>query len=389
MKMSDSHGLREAQGSVYVSLNITEKKYDPGDKAGKPTSETIIIDQFFIPFFTAGSFSDVIDEEDLEKDPTGASTIGSATRDVEFTMYSVKGLNANKTQVNAILGSREKRTDVGTAMGWILNQAKTKDEKLMFQNVIVDEPLSKIKYPNIIIPPNNFAMSFHELQTRYGIYDGGLIVFYDEPVLYILNKYVEAHEYIEESTYKITFNLRRSVNNPATPTQIQQRKSGDQVYELSNIPKKTDQSIYQAELYGEHLIFSNFNMGAKMLEYTEDEVTVYNEPRSMIATPTIKHEKTGMKIMTDYDELNNVLNMTSFAKAIGPHTIYDIDPVDFVDFNSFRPNTIINFSFADNDVKNLEYGGAYTILECGLSFRLATEGKNSYICRLEKLTVIK
>jgi hypothetical protein len=389
------------QNNIYCSLEISQKKYNANPETTNVSSnipeevgEKIVLSHVFIPFFPKSSFSPFIDEDQVDKNSEGEifsnenqtiDPIKSAGHDMTFAMYSCDGINANKQIINAILGED---VDVATAVRFLVDQTT-------FEEAIIDKPDNEETYKTIILPPHNVNIGLQDLQVRYGVFSSGIQAFYDPPVLYIIQKYKDNHDYKEKYIFKTIFLLGDSLKNPKTPSEVEELDDDETLqYYVTDFPEKLNEDVYNAELLGNALIFTNYGLGKEMINYKENggykyEFESFKDPIVKLETPTDKHEKTNDKIIYHYDELNNVYNMAAFAKAMCAHTMLSFKRLSGINYEGFAPNCSIQVKFQDTISKDLELGGVYGILAGEIIFETITMTSDEYVCAIDKLIVIK
>jgi hypothetical protein len=382
----------ENQNNMYVAMSLKQIKY-AGSNIQQKLTEEVLFDQIFIPFFYPNSFSQNFDKDvNSNGELADKNNPASAhTREMRMALYSYNGIICNKDQINAVLSNGTKGIDVGTAIKYIIAKSGFKDNEC-----IIDKPTNDNLYEQIVLPIHNFLTSMKDLQARYGIYNSSLEVFFDEPILYILNKFNEdPHDYKENTTHTVIFETMKGNITPMAPSIIEELENKDQKYMLASAPKKINIDVYQSELKGDILSYMNYETTSKMLEYKTTDVPEtsefqkYEKPIINIVRDVDKHVKTGSKTLLEYDELSNENNITSFAKESTPHTFLSFPEINFIDYNSFKPNTEITLKFVDDNNKDLKQGGRYRIYSGQLVFTKISSDKPEFSNKLTDLTVIK
>jgi hypothetical protein len=373
------------QFNAYCSLKITMNKYKVAENetaATEPVENEVILDHIFIPFFYKSSFSMLTsDEQNSPELPTDPLT--SNYRTIKFALYSMDGLSGGKPMINAVLANGDSGVDVGTGLGFII-------ENTPFKECVIDKPHNETMYKYVIIPPHNLSMAILDLQLRYGVYATGVVCFFDPPYLYILDKYNTEHDYAEGENAKNIFNVHNNLGVGSLPSTIAELGGGDLEYDIFSIPEKENRDIYQTELYGNIVMYTSYGLTVNALKYTEGELDSFTKPVTML-TPDVtqKHVKTGDKIQFEYDELNNSYNMGAYTKAISPHLILSLKGIEFVNPNTFKPNSSIQLKYTDDVEKGEELDGIYNIMGYHLIYTRSSETSEEFNCKANDLVIIK
>jgi hypothetical protein len=372
--------------NIYCNLKLTQKLFTKGQTEGdslESVSESILFDHVFIPFFTPNSFSNIINKEEV-------AIVGDETeedkspgyKEMVCTLYSLEGLIGNKSTLNAVLTNGEAGVDPGTALRYMF-------ENISFKEIIVDKPDNLSKYKAIIIPQHNIATAIKDLQVRYGIYIGGVSVFFDPPILYILNKFTSVHDFKEETVHNNIFHIIADPSRAGGLTEATYLENKDLEYTLAAVPQKNDEDVYTAELYGNYFAFTNYALAKRTISFTNGEFTEFNRPILTIKSPSDKHIMTGEKISVEYDELNNVWNMAAFAKTMSPHITLHFPTIQGVSYDTFHPNSSFLLKFNDDLEKDREIGGKYGIIKGALKFTKVSQESDQYDLSAHNILLIK
>lgn len=370
--------IRSNQNVLYVIVEIEKRKFR-GDDNIDPESTEIILTHTFVPFFTLDSFSQYIGSDVESNKDEGSNPASSLSSKLKFALYSVNGLSANKKILNYVADE----ADVGTMVKFLIDQTDV-------EKCIIDKPDNTDTYKNLIVTPHNINMAIKELQTRYGIYANGLTLFYDPPVLYVLNKFSTDHDYEKDKPNKMIFNCY--VKNPASqigPTPIIENEDKSFTYKVTSAPKSINQDISNSELVGNEVIFSNITLTTNMMEFEEGKIKEFSYPTSSIKSDVVRHEKTGQKSIVDYDEINNPYNITAMLKQANLGSLVVIERIVGIDTESFKPNSIVTINILDDEVRNNEFSGVYSIVSCSISYIKHRPDDDNYICAVEGLVLSK
>lgn len=362
--------------NIYCHMTVTQRMYIQGDTESDsldPIAESILFSHIFIPFFTPTSFSNAVNHEDVitvgDDEPDVKSP---GFREMACSLYSCEGLQENKHIINAILSKGAQGVDPGTALRFIIDQVS-------FPEVIIDKPDNTTRYETIVLSPHNLTTCIKDLQLRYGIYNGGVQIFWDPPLLYILNKFNAEHDYKTNIPSQSIFHLNTDLSKGGGMTNINYLKNTDLEYRFTCIPQKNNEDVYGNELFGDVMVFTNLGLSSGSVTYdTDANMTNYKKPLVTIQSPSQKHNKTGHKISVEYDELNNIYNMAAYAKSIAPHTTLTFPTIDQVAYDSFHPNSSFIIDFMNDKEKQSEIGGTYGIISGSLEFILLDNPATPY-----------
>jgi hypothetical protein len=219
-------------------------------------------------------------------------------------LEDIMSVNIKNTMFNIVTG---KDTSVGTVLQYIIS-------KLPVTKVIVDRPDHPSKFEYIITPPGNFLPTIRNLQYLYGMYENDLLVFYDDEILYILNKFSEFHEYRSNDTvishiFITEFDkMPGGVTTRSVKVESPMINKGDPVY-IGNIDAApSDVKILDGALKGNNLIFSSYRQGMDAVQFLDNEVVSGNKkPVAMALKRNLPpYNNADEKSVLDYDELANM-----------------------------------------------------------------------------------
>lgn len=368
----DFFKLEEYQSELLAKITITSYKYntkiDSGTNSigsGELVDTSIELDEIFEPIFESGTFPTHYRTEEFEDDRHYSNDPGhinlpneTMTKNVMCNFFNLTGILLNKTTFNIIFGE----TTVGSALLYLLNSLNVK-------RIIVDPPINTSEYTNIIIPPHNFRASLEELQTRYGIYENGILVFYDFNTLYILDRYSTTHEFEEGDTMSSKVQVYEVDKNPQLILNISEDTDHTIYYDASIYLEKNDTVIATGEIVGNAFMFSNFKMGLNSVVYKDGR---FQPDKSSPAAAVLlrdgeTHKSSGVKIIMDYDELSNPYNIASYFNSSETLKNQYNFSLTGVNIKSFKPNKFIDLVY-ENVTKNNKFGGSYIMTRNILTF---------------------
>ena len=380
--------IRSNQDSIYAVLTIQKERYKSNDSL-TPESTEEILNQTFVPFFTEDSFSSIVpgESETEESKDTPISTFdmsATLTKRLKFALYSVIGLSLNKVLLNYVADE----ADVGSMLKFLISKAFEKISSKEIKGCIIDNPDNDDTYKNLIITPHNLNTAIKELQARYGIYRNGLTCFFDPPVLYVLNKFSLDHDYEKDKPNKLIFECQ--VRNPLMQiglSTVLENKDKSLTYKVTSAPVPLNQDISLSELNGNEVLFSNVTLATNMMTFEGGELKEFNEPTESLNSDVVRHKETSTKTLVDYDETNNPYNITSLLKSSNLGTLVTIDSIIGIDPESFKPNSNITIKITDDDKKDEELSGVYSLLAGSISFERAKPDEDKIICGISNIVL--
>jgi hypothetical protein len=257
----------------------------------------------------------------------------------------------------------EKGVTAGTLLQYIIDSIPVK-------GAIIDLPDNDYSLGETIIPPGNLVPTLRYIQYTTGIYENGLLAFYDDDVLYILNRYAMDHDCKEND----------KINTHIYITEFDKMLGGvtvrgidpdnkEPTYIGPIIAKPFDNEVASAELDGNNFIFSSFRQGLSAVQYKDNSPVSNNgKPVAMVMKRNIDTYKYSIdKNVLNYDELGNLYNMASYFNELEASVRQMNIKVENININDFRPNKFINLHFIDSQ-KNMRLGGVYHINEVTMVF---------------------
>jgi hypothetical protein len=214
-----------------------------------------------------------------------------------------------------------------------------------------------------IIPPGNLVPTLKMIQYHLGIYENGLIAFYDDDILYILNKYALDHDCKEDEKINTHIYITELDKNPGgISVRGLDPSTSEPFYFGPIIAKALENEVVSGELDGNNFIFSSFRQGLSAVQYKDDEVVSSNaKPVSMIMRRNIEtYKHSNEKNILDYDELQNPYNMASYFNELEANAKPMHLSVENINIMDFKPNKLVNLHFLEQ-AKNMRLGGVYHI----------------------------
>ena len=124
-----------------------------------------------------------------------------------------------------------------------------------------------------------------------------------------------------------------------------------------------------------------------MMTFEGGELKEFNEPTESLNSDVVRHKKTSAKTIVDYDETNNPYNITSLLKSSNLGTLVTIDSIIGIDPESFKPNSNITIKIIDDNKKDEELSGVYSLLSGSISFERAKPDEDKIICGISNIVL--
>jgi hypothetical protein len=367
VKKTDLFLLKRLQHELLASITVKANHYMrllPEEAGGSPTSlinTEIISSDVFMPVFSPAAFDGRYREDEYENkenmvsenETTDTEETDRVTLDVQFE--SLIAVNSKKTPFNIVA---EKGTTIGTILQYIIDY-------LPIKGAIVDKPDNEYELGETIIPPGNLVPTLKIMQYTTGIYENGLLAFYDDDVLYILNRYALEHDCKEGD--KITTHVyvpEMDIASGGITLRGLDPESGEPVYLGPIIAKEIENEVLSAELDGNNFIFSSFRQALSAVHFNEDKAdtgTAKQVAMTMKRNLEIYKHSVDKNIIV-YDELANLFNMASYFNELEALVKQMNVTVENANIDDFRPNKFINLHFLSQD-KNMKLAGVFHINE--------------------------
>lgn len=271
---------------------------------------------------------------------------------------------------NYIFGSEENpATPISVVMTIV-------DQNPYIKKCLVDPPDNKAAYTDLIVEAAELKDAIKNIQYKYGIYLKGLELFYDDGVLYILNKLEPFHSYRDKELTTVMIRLNERTDVPANRDYaLIDEENGIIGYERSGQLIKEDYEAVSGIFSGNKFVFSNFGTIINSA-FSGDDGTTFVSPLESIERPRASRPDVGVKKILDYDMLNNPYNMSSYVFEESQGV-----PISFAIMNMnpehFTPNKNFRMVF-DTPESNKLYGGIYNISAIEIEYRTTNHPTKRY-----------
>jgi len=366
-------------GIVYTPTSGgNELEVGSGQNAYIQTDSNIEFSATFEPIFDINTFkaSKYDDEQSIEKEEEAKNgelkdgILDSPTQVVHMSLVNANAQRVMKTLYNAIL-SDDDGLDVGTVLNWICSESDV-------DGYIIDKPASHFTVNEVIIPTLTLIPAIKYIQTMYGVYENGIQPFIDyDNILYILDKYADEHDHEKGDTSLIHIYVVDVDKYEATSMTRSKNLIGEAMYIGSPYISDENDEVLKGEIIGNNFAFSSFNQTIDAISFNSD-----NEPDpssakdvAMVLKRNLEtHSATGEKTICDYDEMNNVYNMSSRFNELEAQARKLTVTLQNAKIEDFKVNKFVELHF-QNSSKQFELGGVYYLNAVQLDFNYLPSGE--------------
>lgn len=260
---------------------------------------------------------------------------------VEFFLFKKTLIKASKKRVNFII----KEQKVISAIALI-------HTKMGIHNLLMTKPNNEKFYKQLIVPPLKAIDAIKFIDTFYGIYKSGMLLFYDYDRSYLL-------KYGYGNAYEPNEKMQTVIIVPVAGSEASQN--------IGALIKKDDNSRYY--------IVSDFNGFTARTEQSSGEIIngsdvhVIDSNTGAEKYSTKKQDKHKVFI-TNYG-LNRYLKDTYLRQYESMEKVIEVDLVDF-DLDALKPNKLFNFRFEDA-IMEKRYCGNYMLVNMQITLFRRTE----------------
>lgn len=349
-------------------INVTIKQYICfGPAKDKLTNKEVVDEYEFacyydkqtIPSYTKPSKS-VNSSVENPKTTYAPETIGELyNAEIYFTLLLKKDVQMRTFIHNYVFGSQEDGATPMTATMSIIEQNP------YVEKCLIDKPSNTIAYRDLIIKPADLKNAILGIQHNYGIYDKSLELFFDNGMLYVLNKLENHHSGAKDEITEINVKLCEKTPNKGNDFVVETKDKKTIFYERAAKIYKEDYEAVEGALHGDKFVYSNFSSVINSA-FSADGKTQFVSPLNEVLKPRQSRVDVGTKIITDYDMLNNAYNMNSFMyeKSLGVTISFVLTGVNA---SHFTPNKNIRITCDTPESQKL-YSGLYNISNVDLIY---------------------
>lgn len=337
-------------------LRIHKKYMKNEDKTKMSSEQKFLLDTFDL--ITDENTDDMlnalkekISSDDYKKRKSEGNVLDETDNNrVSFYLFK-SSIAGTKTNVNKILAN----ANVSDAIAYLMSVAKIK-------NVLMSQPDNTKVYEELMIPYQSVLKSLGFLDTYYGLYKSGSIIYFGV-----------------DYTYIIPYNGKCSVtstSDKSTNTNIVIPKSSNTLYsgKLGSVKRKNDESNY---VIGDSTSINIMNKSISNNYLYANDIEVvdsYDENTETSKSNAKSKTENFVKIFQNKTE-NEFIGDMYTAQTNAKSDIISIRLQNF-DISAFTPNKQFNVIFEDSKYTK-KYNGKYIL--AGMSYSLNSEGNELLI----------
>lgn len=359
-------------------INVTIKQYVCFGPAKDKLNNKEVVDEYefacyydkqTIPSYTKSSKS-VNSSVENPKTNYAPETIGELyNAEIYFTLLLKKDVQMRTFIHNYVFGSQDEGATPMTATMSIIEQNP------YVEKCLIDKPSNTIAYRDLVVKPADLKNAILGIQHNYGIYDKSLELFFDNGMLYVLNKLEYHHSGAKDEITEINVKLCEKTPNKGNDFVVETKDKKTIFYERAAKIYKEDYEAVEGSLNGDKFVYSNFSSVINSV-FSADGNTKFVSPLNEVLKPRQSRVDVGTKIITDYDMLNNAYNMNSFMyeKSLGVTISFVLTGVNA---SHFTPNKNIRITCDTPESQKL-YSGLYNISNVDLIYENTNKPGNYF-----------
>ena len=337
-------------------LRIHKKYMKNEDKTKMSSEQKFLLDTFDL--ITDENTDDMLNalkekiSSDNYKKRKSEGNVLDETDNNRVSFYLFKSsIAGTKTNVNKILAN----ANVSDAIAYLMSVAKIK-------NVLMSQPDNTKVYEELMIPYQSVLKSLGFLDTYYGLYKSGSIIYFGV-----------------DYTYIIPYNGKCSVtstSDKSTNTNVVIPKSSNTLYsgKLGSVKRKNDESNY---VIGDSTSINIMNKSISNNYLYANDIEVvdsYDENTETSKSNAKSKTENFVKVFQNKTE-NEFIGDMYTAQTNAKSDIISIRLQNF-DVSAFTPNKQFNVIFEDSKYTK-KYNGKYIL--AGMSYSMNSEGNELLI----------
>lgn len=285
------------------------------------------------------------DDNDLQEEtrkkiyPNGDEGELTATvNNVEFFLFKSSFIKSTKNKINVIL----KDSSIQDAIGYISNEYG-------LSKVLMSPIDNKNMYSNLVIPPLTCTQALKYIDSFYGIYERGSVIYLDFDKTYILSfgKLATAYTKNEKkNTYIIIPEYGNLMTNEIGSVKKYNNTTDNYIVINSTTVKIMNESISNDVLVGNDALFISYNDENNIDTISEDSIQ-----KSVIENPGMNEF-----FSTEYEaQINSMKN------------VFSLSMID-IDLDAVTPNKKFIIEF-ENTKLSKKYKGKYMLCSNNIYFK--------------------
>ena len=342
-------------------ITVFIKKYrKSGASRDKYTQSDIVSEQEFAVYYDKEDIPNYMNTEKkvspelVSWDKYKADSPGTlAQHEIKFNLLLKNDLKMKTMIHNYVLGSDDSPCSPIDAAVFVIEQNP------YVKKCIIDAPDNTAEYPDLIVEAGELKDALKNIQFNYGIYSKGLELFFDDEILYVLNKCENGHSVQKDEINVISIKIHERTDVPEAKEYVNEDKKNKKIYyERRSKLYKEDYESIEGILNGDKFVYSNYGSVINSM-FSQDGKGTFLSPLAEVDKPRPSRVDIGTKKILDYDMLNNNFNMSSYMheRSIGVPISFSLEGINT---EHFRPNMMISIT-TDTPESNKLYKGIYSI----------------------------
>ena len=360
--------IQDNRDDLTFNLKIIriERQWDDELDEYKDVSEIAMLDLEFQAFIAKSDDVGLKTEEKstVEEDEDNNFTTNdmkgpSSMTVVKFILSCIEHRNRFKIPIN-FNATDASKTDVPVINALALGISKCVTGE---KSVVLQTPENDKTFNQIIVPPYNLKDFCNHLQTVYGVYKSGLIVYQDLKYLYVIPEVSTEYEVPEDEHNKVTVYVYDQNVATADESKVGSYDDGDQyvIMQPANY-KFANMGEFEKETTG-----NKFNV---VSDSTVDGAVTY-EGDSFGGTSPLTETDSGItgtnSVSSDRvryfgDELDNEFATSALIERMKLKQVQCNMQFRDVDIDIFKFNRVYHFIFNDDSIIDSKYGGDFKLV---------------------------
>lgn len=358
------HKLIHIKDDVRVSLRI-DKVYIKGEK--EYSAPKLFLNSIFNVIDDIAT-EDILNDIKKSKDKKNYSKKKSEKEEkkltsdsfniVEYYLFNKEQLTGIKSNVNAILSN----ANVADAVAYMLQTAN-------FKKVLMKSPDNTKIYNEMLIPPMNVLKGLQYIDTYYGIFKKGTIMYFGLKYNYIIPFSGEC---------EVNRKNEKKITNFIVPKIISTLNEWDK--QLGSVYKKGDKTNHFILCDPEQLEIYDLEDSNKYIN--AEEITLIDNYKSA--------EQKSDKVISQFfvDETENPLISSMFSHLMKSSTKSFNLGINNYDIDMITPNKKMNIIFEDSAFTK-KYDGKYVITSVAHKFNKSKDGNGKFFEVIGDVTLKK
>lgn len=332
-----------------VKFKIRMQKYEINDSDERVS---------FYTDFINDTFSLILDDDDNDLEERiregiyengDENELNAVNNNIELYLFKSSLIKSTKDTINCIL----RNSTVTNAIAYIAS-------KINLKNVLISPVENKTMYDQLIIPPMTATQALRYIDTYYGLYEKGSVIYFDLNYTYIINFKGGCSAYKKnekKNTYIIVPEYGGVMTKQVGSVKKYNNKTDNYIVASSETMKILNESTSNDIIIGNDAI---------MISYNDDTVSLSETDNNSVQNAIIENRGINKFLLSGYDaQLNSMkVNMT-------------INMVD-IDLEAIEINKKFIIEFGETKL-NKKYKGTYILCSKDIYFKKYGDEFSPYV----------